>query len=453
MIRRIGLLTAARQKNWLRCYFLLSVGLVVGGLLFASGVVVGLFRVFPYALLESVATEGVEWLRYPQHKVRLTPQKFLAPARHKEKGVTQHVKGKAYPGQTFIEGFFGNGNGMQLIDLDGAMLHEWRVSFNAIWPEAPHLEQQPHDWDIEIHGALLYPNGDVVFNFQYGGLVRLDKCARVRWKLPLQTHHAIFQDTEGNLWVPGRRLRKTPVEKFPKVPAPFYEEYILQVSPDGKVLREISILDAIFESKYEGVLFANGAHGTRINVPLDRDFTHLNDIEVLAPETAPAFPLFEAGDLLVSLRNMNLLLVLSPKSARIKWSLTGPYLRQHDPDFLPTGRISVFDNRRDGGNGAIFGGSRILELDPVTTKIVTVYGEGDNTRFYTETMGDHQRLPNGNMLITESEAGRAFEVTADGEVVWSFVNRWDDDAVAVIGRATRYSEHYTASIAQEACHD
>jgi hypothetical protein len=168
---------------------------------------------------------------------------------------------------------------------------------------------------------------------------------------------------------------------------------------------------------------------------------------------APAFPLFEAGDLLVSLRNMNLLLVLSPKSERIKWSLTGPYLRQHDPDFLPTGRLSIFDNRRDGGNGEIFGGSRILELDPVTTKIVTVYGEGDDKQFYTEKMGEHQRLPNGNILITESEAGHAFEVTADGEVVWSFINSWDDDSVAVIGRATRYSEHYMASMEQEACRD
>ncbi|MGH9196230.1 MAG: arylsulfotransferase family protein, partial [Acidimicrobiia bacterium] len=253
------------------------------------------------------------------------------------------------------------------------------------------------------------------------------------------------------LWVPGRRLRKTPVDEFPNVPAPFQEEYILKISPDGEVLREISILDVVFGSKYEGVLFANGAHAAQVEVPLDHDFTHLNDIEVLAPQMAQAFSLFEAGDLLVSLRNVNLLLVLSPESKQIKWSMTGPYLRQHDPDFLPTGRISVFDNRRGGGK--IFGGSRILELDPITGKVVTVYGDRDDEQFYTETMGDHQRLPNGNILITESEAGHAFEVTAEGEVVWSFVNRWDDDSVASIGRAVRYPERYMASMKQEACHD
>lgn len=445
----MGRFIAYMKENWLRIYFLLSVCLVA----FAYGVAVGLFRIFPYDMLQSVAAAGVDWIRYPKHNARLAPKKFLEPVRSEAEGVVEHAKGKAYPGKTFIDGFFGESLGMKFIDMDGGVIHEWQVSFDEIWSEAPHLEEKPHDWDTQIHGALLYPNGDVVFNFQYGGLVRIDKCSRVRWKLPHQTHHSIFQDMEGNLWVPGRKLRETPEDKFPKVPAPFQEEYILKVSAEGEVLREISILDVIFGSKYEGVLFANGAHDTQIEVPLDHDFTHLNDIEVLAPQVAPAFPLFKGGDLLVSLRNVNLLLVLSPESGQIKWSMTGPYLRQHDPDFLPTGRISVFDNRRDGGDGKIFGGSRILDLDPITGQVVTIYGGRDGEQFFAETMGDHQRLPNGNILITESGAGHAFEVTTEGEVVWSFVNRWDNDSVALIGGATRYPEHYMSSMKQEDCYD
>jgi len=33
----------------------------------------------------------------------------------------------------------------------------------------------------------------------------------------------------------------------------------------------------------------------------------------------------------------------------------------------------------------------------------------------------HGRCP-GNTLITESDAGRAFETTADGKIVWEFYN-------------------------------
>ena len=33
-----------------------------------------------------------------------------------------------------------------------------------------------------------------------------------------------------------------------------------------------------------------------------------------------------------------------------------------------------------------------------------------------------QRLPNGNTLITESDGGRALEVTPDRRIVWEFFN-------------------------------
>ena len=42
--------------------------------------------------------------------------------------------------------------------------------------------------------------------------------------------------------------------------------------------------------------------------------------------------------------------------------------------------------------------------------------------FFSEWRGGAQRFDNGNTLITESETGRAFEVTADGEIVWEFWN-------------------------------
>lgn len=445
----MGRFIAYLKENWLRIYFLLSIVLLV----FCYGVAVGLFKIFPYETLEDIAAAGIEWMKYPRHKLRLEPQKFLYPARHDGKGVVQNVGGKAFPGATFLEGYFGNGVAMRLIDMEGRTHHEWRVSFNDIWTKAPHLASKPHDWDIDIHGALLYPNGDVVFNFQYGGLVRLDKCSRVLWKLAYQTHHSIFQDTDGNLWVPGRKLRETASPKFPKLSPPFFEEFILKVSPDGKILREISVLDAIYGSEYEGVMFANSAHRTRIDVPKDHDFSHLNDIEVLSEKMAPAFALFKAGDILVSLRNFDLLMLLSPDTGLIKWCMTGPYIRQHDPDFLPNGHISIFDNRRDGDNGNLFGGSRIVEVDPVSAKAVTLYGDKESEHFYTERQGEQQQLPNGNLLITESEAGHAFEVTADGEVVWSFINRWDNDSVAIIGRATRYPEYYLKSIEKEGCDD
>lgn len=37
-------------------------------------------------------------------------------------------------------------------------------------------------------------------------------------------------------------------------------------------------------------------------------------------------------------------------------------------------------------------------------------------------MGKHQWLENGNLLITESMRGRAFEINQNKEIVWDFRN-------------------------------
>ncbi len=42
--------------------------------------------------------------------------------------------------------------------------------------------------------------------------------------------------------------------------------------------------------------------------------------------------------------------------------------------------------------------------------------------FHSEWCGGVQRLANGNTLITETNNGRAFEVTPGGEIVWEFIN-------------------------------
>ena len=44
-------------------------------------------------------------------------------------------------------------------------------------------------------------------------------------------------------------------------------------------------------------------------------------------------------------------------------------------------------------------------------------------------------LANGNRLITESQAGRVFEVSPDGEVVWEYIKPYDEHDAALIEKA------------------
>ena len=156
--------------------------------------------------------------------------------------------------------------------------------------------------------------------------------------------------------------------------------------------------------------------------------------------------MFKAGDILVSMRQLNIVFVFDPRTEKIKWRQVGPWLRQHDPDFLKDGTISVFDNRNDNTkHGSILGGSRIVRINPATRATWTAYAPHDgkgSRHFYSAIMGKHQTLANGNILITDPPAGRVFEVTPAGEIVWQYVNGLDKDHVALMTGAIRLPENY-----------
>jgi hypothetical protein len=277
------------------------------------------------------------------------------------------------------------------------------------------------------------PSGEVIFNLEYFGLVRLNSRSEVVWKLPYRTHHSIFQDDDGDIWVCGVRIHRDFIPEFPGLEPPFWEETILEVSLEGVIEREISILEVIYKSGYHGLLRSYSG-----------DFLHLNDVEVLSEQKVDAFDLFQAGDIMVSMRTINTIFVIDGKTERIKWSLTYPFIAQHDPDFTKDGYITVYDNRmfqRFRTKKHI--GSRIISIEPSSRNVTTLYGWKEDQYFYSAWCGKHQHLPNGNILITESVPGRVFEVNGDGKVVWSWIEpQWNKNYVPEIQEGTRYGTEY-----------
>ena len=172
-----------------------------------------------------------------------------------------------------------------------------------------------------------------------------------------------------------------------------------------------------------------------------QDPLHLNNVEPLPAGLAAAFPMFKPGDLMVSFRNPNTIAVLDPEQNRIKWTMHGSFVRQHDPDFLSNGNIMVYDNQ--GGDPAC-GGTRILEIDPISQAIVWRYEGCGGKPFFAETRGEQQVLENGNVLTFDVQGGRVFEVTPDQkpEIVWEYYNvlksQSDEIRVGLITHASRY---------------
>lgn len=416
-----------------------------------GGLYIGWKRLPPVAQIEEASDAIWDWRVNWKSYLKLEPTKFIRPAPTVGSGLTVNVPGEVQPGVTVMSSIWdGNDIGLAMWSQDGKELHRWVARYSELKQFIPPLSPEltpTNDWDTHVDAMVMYPNGDAIFNVGGLGLVRMDRCNKVVWWLDYETHHSLMLDDDGNIWASGhKRQRHTEVsDKFPGMMPPYVEDTVVKISPaDGKLLQEISLLDAIYNSSREPILFPDGGNLGKAAVP---DPLHLNHVEPLRAELAPAFPMFATGDLLISLRVPSTIMVLDPKTGLIKWTARGPWFGQHDPHFLPNGRISVYDNRDLYNHDAKSRGvpdraSRILQLDPSTGKVDTFYEGTLEHPYFTDAIGKHQYQPNGNLLITESWRGRVFEVTPEGKKVWEFVNRYDENRAALIEWALRYPTSY-----------
>jgi len=425
-------------NNYLLGYFIFSVLF----LCFFIGVVIGHKYVYPYEYFRSV------WASVKQAVLHTAQPPFLAEVQHKGEGVVTHDQEKTFPGVTILTGFWPDGAewnlGIRLIDLGGQTLHEWRMDPRDVCGQTPHHDRdagsKDDKYETAIHGVVAFPNGDIIFNLEDFSLVKMNANSEVIWKVPYRTHHSVFQDDQGKIWTSGLRWREDKANEYPDLEPPFVEDTILKVSSDGDIEREINLLKVIYDSGYEGLIRGK-----------TKDILHLNDVEVLSEQKAEFFDDFDAGDIMVSLRNINTIFVIDGKTERIKWSLTHPLIRQHDPDFTDDGQLIVFNNYRDKDSSPVEkGGTQILRINPSTKKITVLYGSGADQYFYTSHGGKQQVLPNQNMLITEARSGRVFEVTPKGEIVWDWhAPRWDENHVPEILDGSRYDKKYFNFLIQE----
>ena len=156
---------------------------------------------------------------------------------------------------------------------------------------------QARDATIAWHGSYLYPDGSILLNFQdnsfpYGsGLVKLDKDSKVVWKVERNTHHDVAVDDDGIIWVPAQHHRPEGIPGHGNLKPWYYEDTILKVSPDGKILDEISVLEALRE--WPGLTSITYNEDLQVAIR-SNDPTHLNNVEPLPRAMAAAFPAVRA---------------------------------------------------------------------------------------------------------------------------------------------------------------
>ena len=410
-------------------------------LTFALGWAVGEYKLFPYRIV-SLARQGFAELRTQGlRKGKLSNKSEKAMALYYKKVPLpyppSHVNtNEAFRGLNLVTRV---AKGLELktevMDMDGTLLHVWNIDWFKIWPDATHLPKAfkpKNSPGTHLHGAVIMENGDLVFNFDHLGLVRLGLRGEVVWRLPYQTHHSVHRQGDGNLWVCGQKQHDKPDARFPNLIPPFTEHTVLEVTPDGAIANEWSVPELLQENGYTGLLYIGPFKND--STKEKGDVLHMNDAEPFPDTMEEAY--FKKGDVLVSLRNINTVFTFNRHTRKITFICTGTFVWQHDPDFIDGNRFSVFDNNKTALSGQK-PQSRIMIVSAPDHKTDLYYQGSKAAPFYTDIMGKHQWLPNGNLLITEARNGRAFEINPEGKIVWDYRNIVDQGVVGLVEEVQR----------------
>jgi hypothetical protein len=190
-----------------------------------------------------------------------------------------------------------------------------------------------------------------------------------------------------------------------------------------ELLFKKSITDILLENGYRGLLFGIG--------PMERDPLHLNDIQPALTSTE----YWQKGDLLISIRNKSTVFLYRPSSNKILWLKTGPWLNQHDANFVDESRISIFGNNiiRNKNYDFIDGHNEVYIFDFKTNETSTPYTDFlAKSKVKTMTGGRSEVLPNGDVFIEETDFGRILR-GSNRQTIWQYVERVDKKSSAVLG--------------------
>lgn len=371
-------------------------------------------------------------------------------------GTTIYDPSRAYNSYVL---FAGGDDVSRLVDLSGKVVHEWKYTGQPVAFIDPALieGQRGHVFvtleSEEGKGTDLVPGRAQTRIRKTVGEIDWD--AKKVWefgpKAPggrAQQHHDIARLPNGNTLVLANIVYPLPGFATPQV----LDDVAYEVDPEGAIVWTWAASDHLEEIGF------TAEELKLIKASKSADYLHVNNLKPVGPNHW-----FDEGDqrfapdnLIFDSRSANFIAIIDRKTRKIVWTL-GPHFPpvsedggaaarktprpvdqisgQHDAHIilkgLPgAGNLLVFDNQGEAGYPhapvSFTGGSRVLEINPVTKEIVWQYTGASSGQpgwaFRSTHISNARRLPNGNTFIDEGQIGRFFQVTPAGEIVWEYVN-------------------------------
>ena len=194
------------------------------------------------------------------------------------------------------------------------------------------LERDFHENRFKIHSPLITSDGGLLFHANGSALIKIDACNKLKWINDIDHfHHSNEVDSNENYWVPSRIFPYSLDDiNVGNNYGDFFEDAITKVSIEGKILFQKSVSQILIDNELEHLVFQLCISWRPI---------HLNDIQPVEDGTY-----WKKGDLFLSLRSQNMIILYRPSTNKIISSITGPFSNQHDIDIISDKEISIFNN-------------------------------------------------------------------------------------------------------------
>ncbi len=308
-------------------------------------------------------------------------------------GVTVHDHERAYSGYNL---YTNDVDQVYIMDMTGDIVHSWDL------PGKKHCEY-----------AEMLGRGEILVICVNQSVVKLDWSGNVIWEVKGAVNHDFALRRDGSFLISVTEAPRPYRDNLVKFDSLEYYSAQGQLMNIWSTFEELEALQ-----KYHPPLALDNQPEASEKSGAIYEYYHLNTIEIL-----PFTPLakkdkrFQTGNVMLSLRNASTIVILDKNTDKPVWGWGMLELDfQHMPTMLPNGNILIFDN------GTHRGFSRVIEINPLSKEIVWQYQADPPETFFSKWRGSNQRLANGNTLICDSESGRVFEVSLEGEVVWEYWN-------------------------------
>ena len=335
---------------------------------------------------------------------------------YRKPGLTHHQSALSWKGYTLVTATAGDAT--YLLSMDGQIVHRW------YYP------------DLRVFYAQLLPNGNLLALGNHPDVIPTITPAEAR-VLPLNQrarsmggnssqlvefnwegervwsynneyiHHDFVRLANGNTIIPqwvempedaDRLVQGGLRESRSRRPKLVSDDYI-EIDPTGKELRRVHLWE-LLDPRRDPICALEERN----------EWTHTNSLDLNVRDNT----------LLFSCRDNSRVGIIDWSDGSLHWKFGAPEVfHQHHASWLPNGNVQIFDNGMHR-HGMPY--SRIVEVNPKDSSIAWQYAAKPQQQFFSGHISGAERQPNGNVLVCEGTAGRVFEVTQQGEVVWEWIS-------------------------------